>query len=282
MKLLIGVATFPTEPFVYEQTAASIKAAVDQLPEDVEWFIKYYHSTTSLDHLDDLVVKHNQMRADVFSGEYDALLTVEADIIIPEGGIAKLLDVDADVAYGLYVTRRTGIWLCFPEIDGFKAKSITATRTRAQKAWGTVVKTEGAGFGLTLIHRRVLEAIEFHHRERPIFADDWHFALDVKRAGFQSKHHLGVVCGHVDRDGAVLWPDLEQKKMYRRDSPDPKLIHSDLLESDEYRIVKPIWSERESRHLMPGETIVLSRESAVILLKRRFVAVMEKPNGTDN
>lgn len=206
MRILIGVATFPTEPAVYAPTR-------DWLAAQNHPVALYGDDDPALSAYDNLTAKHNAMRSDLLDGDYDALLTVEADIIPPPDAIEKLCAIEADVAYGLVCARVSQMPLCFPQIDGFYGESIAhrPERWRAKVAAGEVLRSEGAGFGCTLIHRHVLGAVVFERkpvgRRNAAFADDWHFAIAVKAAGFSSAHHLGVLCGHIRRDGTALWPD---------------------------------------------------------------------------
>src|SRR3990167_3365336 len=72
-----------------------------------------------------LVAKYNWARVMALAGEYDYLLTVEADMIVPQMALRRMTAVDADVVYGLYVSRRAGRrrigssrWLIFSEVSG--------------------------------------------------------------------------------------------------------------------------------------------------------------------
>ena len=45
---------------------------------------------------------YNKARDLVMSNGYDALMTVEADMVIPTNALSKMIKHDADVVYGLY------------------------------------------------------------------------------------------------------------------------------------------------------------------------------------
>lgn len=157
-----------------------------------------------MNRLDDLCYKHNQARKLTLNGGYDALLCVDADMVIPADAMEKLTSVDADVVYGLYVSRQTPTrWLCF--ID----KAMTATYTGNDVG---VVESYGAGLGCTLIYRHVLEELEFRTDGRT--ASDWWFAVDATNYGYRQMHHLGVRCGHID-ESRMLWPDASAKSRCR-------------------------------------------------------------------
>lgn len=220
MRVLIGVATYPTEPTVRPRTADWLRAQDESHAGIVAL---YTHDDPAIDWRDNLTAKHNTMRSDALELGADALLTVEADVIPPADAIERLCAVDADVVYGLYCSR-SRMPLCFPTIDGFWGESIShrPEQWREKLRGGEIVSSEGAGFGCTLIRRSVLEAIEFARpdvgRRNNVFADDWHFALAVKAAGFRSAHHLGVLCGHEIRSGIVYWPDADAPGFCRAES----------------------------------------------------------------
>lgn len=271
MKILVGIATFPTEPHVYETTIKSLDAALDGLPDEIECEVRLYDDVDMhLEPMDRLTAKHNLMKQQVLDEGFDALLTVEADIIIPPHAVQALVALNSDLAYGLYCSRKEGMWLCFPVIEGFKARSLVENKVRAKRLFGTIIDSQGVGFGCTLIRRNVLETVTFRREENNKFADDWHFALDVKAAGFVSKHHLGVVCGHVDRDGSTLWPDIDAPKLYRRD-PSSSQVPSLATVIDNYIVLKPLLKGRTGDEYKFGDTITLDGRSAERLLNRRFI-----------
>lgn len=144
---------------------------------------------------------------------YDYLFTVEHDMIIPEDALVKLLEVDAGVAYGVYRFRQKPAVLNVYRAVGIKArwpnKSLDyfpELRERARRA--VITECSGLGFGCTLIKREVLEQVEMRRFEaggHP--SPDMQFAADCMRLGIVMKAHFGVPCGHIKRDGSVLWPD---------------------------------------------------------------------------
>lgn len=273
MKVLIGVATYPTEPHIYP----ACQAALDALMTDGHTIqvVEYGGDDPKKNAVENLLIKHNRMRDDVLAGDYDALMTIEADVIVPPAALTKLLAVNADIACGLYVSRSSRIWLCIPQIDGYKGNALNADPAAAKAAWGTVIKSEGAGFGCTLIHRRVLEQISFRDDKRRKFADDWQFALDCKEAGFRMAHDLSVVCGHIIHTGGVLWPDPDVPAMHRVEGLDePQHRGITLPERTTYRVLRPI--SAPSKEYRVGDSIELSAESAAILLERRAIEIIQE------
>jgi hypothetical protein len=162
--------------------------------------------------------KYTTARHMALDGGYDALLTVEADMIVPPDALQRLQAIDTDVAYGLYASRheQLAVWLAFAWTKGLRGKSLSLIPDKARAAWGNVVETHGVGLGCTLIRRHVLEAVPFRWTMLVPTANDWLFSLDLKEKGFRQMHDCGLHCGHVTTDGTgVIWPDITQDKFFR-------------------------------------------------------------------
>lgn len=166
----------------------------------------------------DLADKYDRARILALKGGYDGLLTVEADMLLPSDALLRLAEVDADVAYGLYVSRHPGRrvgedrWLAFAEVtgaeDGFQAVKLCKSADERRDAWGTVRESRGMGLGCTLIGRGPLYDVEFRCPDTTVSCD-WYLSLDCQMSGYSQAHHFGVQCGHIDGE-MVLWPDVEQ------------------------------------------------------------------------
>lgn len=211
-RVLVFVPTSPVTPKIYGRSLTSIMR--------LEWSGKMEqvfarHDGTALHKYDDLVEKHNRARDLALDGGHDAVLFVENDVIVPPDALAKLYEVDADVAYGLYVNRH-GFhrWLAFFHVDGLHGGSFSQSPELMREVWGKPYTTSGVGMGCTLVRRNVLEAVRFRAHERHEVADDWMFSLDLMAGGFSQAHHFGVVCGHIKNPNETLWPDPEAEGGY--------------------------------------------------------------------
>lgn len=211
IKGLLYTPLYPLEPRIRPQTWRSIQALEWDAPLDVIMGREDYPQETHV--YENICKKFSYARNLALDNGYDFLLTVEFDMIVPPDALRRLMAVDADVVYGLYTTRREQFrlrWLAF---------SFTSLRAsiwwqnhpmkKLRKLWGHPVYSAGVGFGCTLIRRRVLEKVPFRCHPQHEVANDWMFAVDVQEAGFQQKHHFGVVCGHIMDDGKrAVYPTL--------------------------------------------------------------------------
>lgn len=135
-------------------------------------------------------------------GDYDAMLTVEHDMRIPEAALQRLWNTGSPVAYGAYLFRHGAPVLNVLEayIGGSRniGESLQCNRRRLARARRQgVVECTGLGFGCTLIRREVLEAIRFRDLEKPGCVD-MAFATDCLRAGIRQVADLRVMCAHWD------------------------------------------------------------------------------------
>ena len=209
MRIMVYTPLAPTHPRIETQTLQSILALDWDHPidimlgrEDME------RRLPEGEAFQNITGKYNWARGMMLAGNYDAMLTVEADMIIPSMTLRRLTNIDADVAYGLYCSRRKGRkWLIFDQAEEhpFECNYMVDTPAERNEIWGGVVESKGMGMGCTLIHRRVLERIPFRC-PNPVVCNDWYLSVDCQKEGFTQAHDCGVVCGHID-DGQTYWPD---------------------------------------------------------------------------
>lgn len=170
-------------------------------------------STAQVDDYQDILRKYQQARRMVLSSQFDALLTIEADMIVPELALDRLWALDADVAYGLYCSRRQKHpWLVFTAVEEREAAHLSDDCCRA--FYGSAIDSAGIGLGCTLIRREVLEKLDFRMQPGGP-ATDWWFALDCLERGFRQISDLGTVCGHMIDAQTAVWPDPTQDKLFR-------------------------------------------------------------------
>lgn len=175
--------------------------------------------------------KYNQGRDIALNGDYDAMLTVESDMIIPPLALERLTRIETDVAYGLYVSRHGHHnWLCATELTEKYALFISEDLEYCNEVFGSVVESEGVGMGCTLIWRHVLERVPFRYDARGKGnwrGQDYFFALDLDKALFEQKHDLGVVCGHINTDNKrIYWPSPTFTGGYSVEYLDPSQLRA--------------------------------------------------------
>ena len=155
---------------------------------------------------ENLLVHYQNARQIVLDEGYDALLTVEHDIIVPRDGLQKLWDADKPVIYGIYLFRGSGkVINVFRNVNApAPDMSLSRFANDLKKAVEEeITKVSGTGNGCTLIRREVLEQIEFRRTDDDNAVPDMPFATDCMRLGIQQYAHFGVNCGHIIDDRTV-------------------------------------------------------------------------------
>lgn len=167
------------------------------------------------------VHQYRRGREVFLDGRYDAMLIIESDIIPPPDTLQKLAALEADVAYGVYVSRpRDGhersvvnLYHRYPDpAPGKRARNIGESLT-LRGLWPPAeygpMDVSGAWLGCVLVRRPVLEAIDFRTLNPDlnprVHCDMW-FTSDVWRAGFSMRADTRVICGHKTPEGNILWP----------------------------------------------------------------------------
>lgn len=141
-------------------------------------------------------------------GGYDAMLCVESDIIPPADALTRLLAIEGDVVHGTYMFRSGEPVINvarYAQTPGCPDVSLRYHPGVLRAQWGKPIRCTGLGLGCTLIHRRVLERVDFRLAEEGGHCD-WAFACDALSAGFSLWADLGLLCGHKRPDGVILWP----------------------------------------------------------------------------
>jgi hypothetical protein len=222
----------------------------------------------------DITDKYNRAREMALSGGYDAMLTVEADMIPPSNALKRLAGAESDISYGLYVSRHgKHPWLTLSNVTEQVrgSKGMGETWQEREAMWGKVVNTAGVGLGCTLIRREVLEEISFRVKDKFI-ANDWYFAIDARKKGFTQAHDCSVVCGHVD-NYRVLWPDIANGY---RVIDEEQIDIQELLVMADGKYITLTTLDMGDHFVKPGEKIKLADEVAEVLLKKRAIKPVAK------
>lgn len=208
MKVLLFCPTYRLEP----ETVDSIMR-LDPAGHELD-IVFTRHNGSKVGSIN-IMRNYHKGRQIALDGGYDAMLTVESDMIVPSDALAKLAQVDADIACGFYVYRHQtpGAPPCWSPLHW------TETTTEPEfwinwqpdglDAWGKVIRVSGGGLGCTLIYRHVLERVDFRivvMAGRIITdCDTWLFH-DAMKTGHVIKCDLTTICGHKRPDGVVIWP----------------------------------------------------------------------------
>jgi hypothetical protein len=145
--------------------------------------------------------KYRAIRREFLGGTWDALLTMEDDIQPPFDAPDLLASVEADVVYGLTVWRNPPHYSS-AQVTLEPGGVLNMHSGLLVERWGGEIDVEGCGLFCTLIHRHVVEALDFHRDGAACC--DWDFAADCLKHGFTQAAHTGVLCGHME-GGCTYW-----------------------------------------------------------------------------
>src|SRR3990172_3368820 len=147
--------------------------------------------------------QYRKGRKMVLEGGYDALMTVEHDILVPPDALQLLWDAGAPTAYGIYLFRGfRNIPNVYRLRGAVRPSMIMYQKRLGQDVQAGVVDTHGAGMGCLLIQRNVLKRVDFRTTAQ-MTAPDFPFAEDCKRLGIRQVAHFGVQCGHIIKGQAL-------------------------------------------------------------------------------
>lgn len=208
MRVLIATPTYGNA--LHTATAESIAAQDTPGWEWRQYKVNRYPAPDSRN----VLAQYAAIRADFLGGEWDALLTVEHDMVIPPHALRLLLATEAPVAYGVYLLRHGANVLNAWEYIGDHAMGESYTLRGAGPRTG-VVRVSGVGNGCTLIRRAVVERLPFHDGGNPGQSPDVPFAQDCLRLGIPAVAHFDVQCGHY-HEGRLLWPFRDEMDALRK------------------------------------------------------------------
>lgn len=201
-RVLVFTPTY--ENLLQRETVESIKAL--QFAGEWDWVLSDENPYPGRD-MRNCTHQFEKGRRLALDGGYDAMLTVEHDMIVPPHALQRMWETPAPVVYGAYLLRHGKPTINLWEYIGPKAlgQSLSLNRRKYQAAkrrgW---VRVSAAGFGCLLIRAPILKKIPFRTTEH---APDLPFARDCIAQGVHCIGRFDVECGHIDPINLrTLWP----------------------------------------------------------------------------
>jgi hypothetical protein len=173
-----------------------------------------HDASTSAGAYQNITAKINHARDVFLAGDYDALVSLEDDIIVPPDALVRLLACEADIAYGLICWRHgTPPWSArIPDDEQPLGRVLSERPSLARDLWGKVIDVVGVGMACTMIKRPVMERLAFRLNPAAPMCCDWFLAVDARALGYTQRADLGLVCGHITPDPSprVIWPTIDE------------------------------------------------------------------------
>lgn len=199
---------------------ATIRNARNQNPAlIIDHLMAYGHPQMMTDGHDIVTHKYKMAREAGIQGNYQAIVTLEDDMIVPDVALYTLLNQlwdGANIAYGLYVFRHGNLkWSAYTRLDANSGYPLNSNPEAAREAWGKVIDVAGVGLGCTAIDRATFESLPF--RRGGVACNDWYLALDAQRANLKQICDTSIICGHASMEPSprIIWPDPDAPHMAR-------------------------------------------------------------------
>lgn len=233
------------------------------------------HNPHAISHRN-VLAQYQRVQEQFLAGDWDALLTVEHDNVLPDSGaIQRLLDTPGDVVYAPYILRHGVAVLSTWQYCGDKnlGESLTLHPEELEQARAAVVwRVCGVGHGCTLFHRHVLERIQFRKGEGEQWAPDIPFAQDALHEGYVSMARMDVPVLHRQND-AWLHPfeTIGKKRYYCRVT-----INALTPDGSRFRLVQGEYVE-----MLPTQAYDLARAGFIVIPDLRLWSAAGLPPGKD-
>lgn len=214
MKLLIYTPTYGDGP--RPECRASVEA--QQTQHSWEWVIDPDDPFPAPDHRN-VLAKYQRAKARALAGGFDALVTVEHDMVLPVDALEKMANTaEGEVVYAPYVLRHSSHVLnTWQYINNHNLGMPLEMYPQELKQYikAGVGRISGCGWGCTLIKRLVMERIPFHDGNGANPPGDIQFAMDCLRAGVVAVGRFDAPCGHYTDEGRLLMPYQDTPELKR-------------------------------------------------------------------
>lgn len=174
----------------------------------------------------DCATARNHIVQTAIDGNYDYVLMVDNDTVIPKDALKNLLDEPVDVCLGYYAHRgasneysgRQNVckylnemgfpWFNYPFESEFTAKELHELRDRGEKK----IRIHGGGMGCAFIKVDVFRNMEYpwydwvnYEDRHGMLSEDLFFCEKCKMSQIPVYTDVRVGCGHIMRK--VQWPE---------------------------------------------------------------------------
>jgi FkbM family methyltransferase len=185
-KILVAI---PTNRYIEPETFKSLWNL--QVPEGYELDFQYFYGYC-IDQIRNLIAH--------WATRYDYLLSIDADIVIPQDALVKMIAADKDIISGLYIQRIPGTHTL--EVYMAAGTGCTNIPYHLIKNRG-IVEIEACGMGCALIKSAVFRKLaypQFVYKSALTMADtvseDVYFCRSARRAGFKVWADPSICCDH--------------------------------------------------------------------------------------
>jgi GT2 family glycosyltransferase len=222
-RVLVGTPTFDGKNYCYDDWIENVKSLTypnydifiadnsltrdnsEKLKEDSDIIVEYVTNHTNRKSVMKRIAdSHNAVRQYALDGGYDFLLHLESDVFPPKNVIQELLSFNTKAigaSYEIYDGDERQVMVRIAEND-YSDNTIVSSGDKIDRHIdGKIKMVWSVGLGCNLLHRSVLEKIEFRHQfmdEKPIPSDTL-FSWDMREKGIPQYWHSGIYCEHRNK-----------------------------------------------------------------------------------
>jgi GT2 family glycosyltransferase len=227
-KILIGCPTCDHYKYCTQEWIDAVKSLtydnydillIDNSETD-EYFLEFSKQvpmvkTRRITNLKELIARdRNLLREKAVNEGYDYFLSLEIDVIPPKDIIERLLKHNKKVVSGVYYKEyavtmkkqgeivrqfKKALPLVWVDHGDDKMRQLDPKEVAGDK----LIESKLSGVGALLIHRDILEKVEFRVVPNTVQCDDSWFAEDIQKLGFKNYVDTGVKCRHLIKDKKI-------------------------------------------------------------------------------
>ena len=155
---------------------------------------------TATTRIDKILNGRKYLREYALKNDYDFLLFLDSDIMLSARSVEYLLRTTADVVAGAYLNvfvldgKKVIAPVLFKDLGNGQCQLLTYEGAAVPK----VFEIGAAGFGCTLISRKVLQAVDLRTLNNSVSGgEDMAFFVDARAKGFKTVANTYVKCLHM-------------------------------------------------------------------------------------
>lgn len=174
----------------------------------------------------------NQLVGMALEQESDYIMFIDSDVLLPTGAVDNLLDMNVDIASGLYFAKNK------PHLPVARIKKDGKHFFLEDIEFNKIIEVDGAGLGCCLIKTKIFKEIDYpwfkftwdswKGKEFQL-AEDLYFFDKVREKNYKIYLNTGIVCGHYGTEVEVQHFDYYKKEI-ERDKEDREELEKDLIE----------------------------------------------------
>lgn len=163
------------------------------MPEGVTVDFKYFYGY-QIDQIRNLIAAH--------ACNYDYLLSVDSDIVLPNDALVKMLAHNVHIVSGVYIQRKQGLEV--PEIYRKNNTGGTSNVQMSDIMPPGLHEIDGCGFGCVLVNCNVFRHMTYPHFKYEMasamqiqVSEDNYFCAKAQRNGVKIYVDSSIVCEHI-------------------------------------------------------------------------------------